>query len=130
MKQPRWINRRALHYLHEASLAAHGGASGIRDEGLLESALACPRNRFLHDETADLAALAASYCFGLATNHPFVDGNERTAFQSLGILLGLNGFEMIANQVEAIVTILSLASGELTEVQLADWVRNNSRSRA
>ena len=129
MKEPRWINRQALLYLHSASLSAYGGASGIRDQGLLDSALARPRNRFLYEQNSDIAALAASYCFGLAKNHPFVDGNKRVAFHSLGLFLSANGFELVVEQVEAIQTIFKLASGALSEEDLAAWVRMNSKPR-
>ena len=130
MKQPLWINRRALLYLHSASLATHGGATGIRDEGLLDSALARPLNRFLYSPDSDIAELAASYGFGLAKNHPFIDGNKRAAFHSIGLFLSVNGFELIADQVDAIQTILKLAAGELSEEELAAWVRKNMKPRA
>lgn len=129
MKEPRWINRRALLYLHAASLAEHGGASGIRDEGLLESALARPLNRFQYEPDSDIATLASSYCFGLAKNHPFVDGNKRAAFQALGLFLLINGFELVATQIESIEVILRLAAGELSEEQLTNWIRQNMKLR-
>ena len=129
MKQPRWINRRALLYLHSASLATHGGAPGIRDEGLLDSALARPINRFLYSPNADLAELAAAYGFGLAKNHPFVDGNKRAAFHAVGLFLLINRYELIAEQLDAIQSILRLAAGELSEEELAAWIRQNMRER-
>jgi death-on-curing protein len=129
MKEPRWIDRRALLYLHSASLSVFGGASGIRDEGLLESALVCPRNRFLYTPGCDLAELAASYGFALTRNHPFVDGNKRTAFHSVGLFLSLNGYELVASQVDATQAILTLAGNEITEEEFAAWVRTNSRPR-
>ena len=123
--EPIWINKKALQLLHEESLATHGGASGMRDEGLLDSALARPENLFAYGQTNDVAALAASYAFGLAKNHAFVDGNKRVAFLSIGLFLALNGHKLAADQVDAINTILALASGELEEEQLATWIREN-----
>jgi death-on-curing protein len=127
MTGPRWIDRRALLFLHSASLAAFGGATGIRDEGLLDSALARPQNRFLYEPGSDIAGLAASYGYGLAQNHPFVDGNKRTAFHAVGLFLLMNGFELVASQVDAIGVMLSVAAGEFSEHEFAEWVRANSR---
>jgi len=115
--------------LHEASLAAYGGASGTRDEGLLDSALTRPVNRYLYEPGTDIPALAASYGFGIAKNHPFVDGNKRAAFGAVGLFLLLNGLELIATEAEAIVTVLNLASSDLTESEFADWIRKNSVRR-
>src|ERR1700740_2899781 len=129
MKQPYWISRRALLYLHSASLATFGGSTGIRDEGLLDSALARPENRFIYAPESDLAELAASYGFGIAKNHPFIDGNKRAAFHAVGLFLSINGFELVADQVDAIQTVMSLAAGGLTEEQFAGWIRKNTQSR-
>jgi|SRR5215470_649345 len=128
MKEPRWIDRQALLYLHSASLSVHGGSEGIRDEGLLESALARPRNRFLYSPESDLSELAASYGFGLAKNHPFVEGNKRIAFHAIGLSLLINGYELSASQVEATQVMMSLASDELSEEGLAGWVRKNAKA--
>ena len=128
MKQPHWISRRALLYLHSASLATFGGSTGIRDEGLLDSALARPQNRFLYAPDSDLFELAASYGFGIAKNHPFIDGNKRAAFHSVGLFLSINGYELIADQLDAIQTMLSLAAGELSEEEFAVWIRNHTKS--
>jgi death on curing protein len=127
MKEPIWINRRALLYLHSASLTTHGGSTGIRDEGLLDSALARPLNRFLYSPNSDLAELAAAYGFGLAKNHPFIDGNKRAAFHAVGLFLSINGYELVADQVDAIQQMLNLAAGELPEEQFAAWIRRNSK---
>lgn len=121
-REPRWIDRRALLLLHEESLATFGGASGLRDEGLLDSALARPVNRFLYEATNDLAELAAAYCFGIARNHAFVDGNKRAAFLSIGLFMGLNGRRLRADPVDAVETMLAMAAGRLDEPGLARWI--------
>lgn len=121
----RWIDARALLILHEESLADHGGGRGLRDMGLLESALMRPVNLAGYDPDADLAALAAAYAYGLAKNHPFVDGNKRAAFLSVGIFLGINGHGLTASPVAAIQAVLALAGGDMTEAAFADWVRAN-----
>lgn len=120
----RWINRAALLLLHDESLAEHGGAPGLRDEGLLDSALARPLNLFDYgDPPPDLAALAASYGVGLAKNHAFVDGNKRAAFLAVGLFLALNGHRLAASQAEATLTMLAVAAGELDEAAFAGWIR-------
>jgi death-on-curing protein len=124
----RWIDRRALELLHNESLAEHGGASGLRDEGLLESALARPLNVAAYGEP-DVAELAASYGVGLAKNHAFVDGNKRAAFLSVGLFLGLNGQRLRVSQVEATLTMLAVASGEINEASFADWIRTHIEPR-
>src|SRR5437773_1458159 len=124
----RWVERQALLLLHDESLAEHGGASGLRDEGLFDSALARPLNLAAYSEP-DFADLAAAYGFGLAQNHPFVDGNKRAAFLAVGLFLYINGYRLNVSQAEATVTILSLAAGELEEVTFAAWVRARSEKR-
>jgi death-on-curing protein len=126
MKEPRWIDPRALLLLHSASLAEHGGLEGVRDEGLLESALGRPRNKFSYESEWDVFDLAAAYGFGLARNHPFHDGNKRIAFLAVGLFLAINGYRLAADQMDAIQTMLSLAGGKLTEKTFADWVREHS----
>jgi death-on-curing protein len=128
-REPKWIDKRALLLLHEESLTAFGGARGMRDEGLLDSALDRARNQHLYEQSTDLPALAAAYGFGIAKNHPFVDGNKRAAFLGLGLFLAINGKRLQAEQVDAIRTILALAAGGLDEKQLADWIRANLRRR-
>ncbi len=123
----RWIPKQALLRLHEASLAQFGGAPGIRDEGLLESALARPENLLAYGEP-DLAELAAAYAFGLARNQAFVDGNKRAAFVALGLFLGLNGRRLTASQTDATMTMLALASSDISEAELAVWIRANSQA--
>ncbi|OYV40273.1 MAG: death-on-curing protein [Thiomonas sp. 20-64-5] len=118
----RFIDRRALLLLHDESLAEHGGAPGLRDEGLLESALARPLNLVAYGEP-DLAALAAAYGVGLAKNHAFIDGNKRAAFLAVGLCLALNGQRLAATQADATLTMLAIASGALGEDAFAAWSR-------
>jgi death-on-curing protein len=120
-----WIDKRALLLLHEESLAMFGGAGGIRDEGLLDSALARPVNQFLNDENSDCAALAAAYGHGIAKNRAFVDGNKRAAFLSIGLFLTINGERLTADRVDATQTLLAVAAGTLEETGLARWIRAN-----
>ncbi|MDI1268128.1 MAG: type II toxin-antitoxin system death-on-curing family toxin [Polaromonas sp.] len=118
----RWIDKQALLLLHGESLAEHGGGEGLRDEGLLDSALARPLNLLAYGEP-DVAALAASYAMGVAKNHPFVDGNKRAAFLTVGMFLFLNGHRLNTTQADATVTVLALAAGDITEEQFAAWLR-------
>jgi death on curing protein len=122
---PAWVDKQALLYLHEESLAMFGGARGIRDEGLLDSAMARPINQLLHNKSCDLADLAAAYGFGIAKNYPFVDGNKRSAFMAIGLFLRLNAQRLRVDQVDAVTTIVSLAAGTLDEVELAAWIRSH-----
>ena len=110
--EPRWNSKKALLMLHEESLAMFGGASGLRDEGLLDSALARPLNTHAYNADSTLADLAASNGFGIAKNHAFLDGNKRAAFLSIGMFLSINGHKLVADQVDAIQTILAVAAGE------------------
>ena len=126
----RWIDKRLLLLLHDESLALHGGAPGLRDEGLLDSALARPLNLVAYGDP-DLAGLAAAYGCGLAKNHPFIDGNKRTAFLAVGLFLHLNGHRLTASQADATLTMLGVAASEITELDFADWLRKNTtRMRA
>jgi death-on-curing protein len=125
MNVPVWIDRRALEQLHGLTIAQHGGADGLRDEGLLESALARPQNLHAYEGVTDPCRLAASYAVGLAKNHAFVDGNKRVAFIALGLFLRLNGVRLIADQAQATIVILSVASSTFTETELADWIQKN-----
>jgi death on curing protein len=124
----RWVDRQALTLLHDESLAEHGGASGLRDEGLLESALARPLNLAAYGQP-DVHALAAAYGVGLAKNHPFVDGNKRAAFLAVGMFLALNGWRLTATQADATLTMLAVASGQMDETAFARWLRQHSRAR-
>jgi death-on-curing protein len=124
----RWIDKRLLLLLHDESLAEHGGASGIRDEGLLESALARPLNLAAYGKP-DVCDLAAAYAVGLAKNHSFVDGNKRAAFLAAGLFLKLNGRRLTATQVEATHAMLAIAAGTMDQATLAEWIRRNSKPR-
>ena len=124
----RWVDKQALLLLHDESLAEHGGAAGIRDEGLLESALGRPLNLDAYGKP-DFADLAASYAIGLAKNHAFVDGNKRTAFLAAGVFLHLNGYRLGVSQVDATLTMLAVAAGELGEAGFAAWLRQHCIKR-
>lgn len=112
--------------VHDAQIAEHGGGSGLRDEGLLEAALDRPRNLF-HYGRPDMADLAAAYAYGIAKNHPFVDGNKRTSLVACELFLALNSLEMTMADTEAVTTWLALASGELSEEDLAERIRRAMR---
>ena len=122
------VDRRALLLLHDESLAEHGGSAGLRDEGLLESALARARNLAAY-EAPDVADLAAAYGVGLAKNHPFVDGNKRAAFLAVGLFLALNGHRLHAAQADATLTMLAVAAGDVDERTFAAWIRAHARPR-
>lgn len=120
-----WVETAVVLAVHDEQLAEHGGATGLRDRGLLESALARPRNLAAYDEEAGVAALAAAYAFGIARNHPFLDGNKRTALVVLELFLELNGHALGADDAACVATMLRLASGDLEEAALAAWVRES-----
>jgi death on curing protein len=120
-----WIDTAVIHAVHDEQLQEHGGSSGLRDEGLLESALARPQQLAAYGQP-DASALAAAYGFGLAKNHPFIDGNKRTAFVAVELFLALNGFNFNANDAECVMAMLQLAASECTEEQFAEWVRKHS----
>lgn len=125
----RWISKTALVLLQAESLAEHGGLEGIRDEGLLESALARPLNLNTYEDETDPARLAAAYAVGIVRNHLFTDGNKRAAFLALGLFLALNGLRLTASKANAARTIWSLAAGDISEEQLAAWIAQNSERR-
>ncbi len=129
MKEPRWLSMTLVLAVHADQVKAHGGSPGLRDKGLLDSALSRPRNRFGYESGSDLCGLAASYGFGIAKNHPFIDGNKRVAFQAMYLFLGLNGLRIDAPEEEVVVLILALASGELGEPELATLLRNHTSPR-
>jgi death-on-curing protein len=124
MSEPFWLTRQIIIAIHDEQLAIHGGASGLRDEGLLESALDRPRNKWSY-ENAELPELAAAYAFAIARNHPFVDGNKRTSFLALYTFLGVNGVDFDVPEADAAAMILSLAGGEADELGLIRWIRDN-----
>ena len=123
-----WLDPKVLLAVHEEQLAEHGGAAGTRDLGLFESALARPRN-LAHYGDPDAADLAAAYGYGLARNHPFIDGNKRTAFVAVELFLALNGLELLADDVACVLTMLAVASGTLDEAGFATWLRTHIQPR-
>ncbi len=125
MREPRWVPRVVVDAAHLDQLREHGGLPGLRDENALEAALARPRQKWTYDAETDLASLAAAYAFGLATAHPFNDGNKRSAFLTMAVFLGLNGKELEATETEVVQVMTALAAGSLKEPQLAAWVRDH-----
>lgn len=126
MKRPVWVSGETVLLLHEQLLAAFGGSSGVRDQGLLESALARPENLFVYGDPS-LHDLAASYAFGIVKNHPFVDGNKRTGFTVAVLFLELNGQRFDAAEADATVQTLGLAAGAVKEANYAAWLKANSQ---
>ncbi len=124
MTEWKWISKRVALAVHGEQLAEHGGLSGIRDEGLLESALARPQNVAAYGEEK-IENLAAAYATGIARNHPFIDGNKRTAFVAMELFLGLNGYELKAGDAECVTVMLQVAAGEMAEETLAAWIKEN-----
>lgn len=124
MTEPIWLSADLILAIHEHQLREHGGAPGIRDVGALESALGRPQNRWAY-ENGTLPQLAAAYAFGLARNHPFVDGNKRSALLALVTFLGLNDIDFIASEAEAVVIIRDLAAGLVDEAGLTRWIVDN-----
>ncbi len=125
MSQPFWLSKVAILAIHGRLLAEHGGPSGIRDESLLESALAAPVNHFEYDG-ADVFTLAATYAHALTSNHPFLDGNKRTAFAAAGIFLELNGYRLTASEPDAVLAVLALSKGEMKAGEFSNWLRISS----
>jgi len=125
MSEPTWVDLEVVLAIHDEQLAEHGGQAGVRDRGLLESAMARPQNQFAYGEHS-LARLAPSYAFGISRNHPFLDGNKRTSLVVAELFLDLNGFALTATDPECVATFLQLAAGDCTEEQLADWIAANS----
>jgi len=122
MSEPTWLRIEAVLAMHEDSIQSFGGASGTRDMGMLESALAKPQNIWAYEGPVSMPRLAASYAFGIVMNHPFVDGNKRTGFLAAYSFLHVNGFRLETSEVDATVTVLSLAAGELPEAAFAAWL--------
>ena len=124
-----WIQREVIVAIHEMQLAEHGGLEGVRDAGLLDSALGRPQNLAAY-EASDAAALAAAYGWGISRNHPFIDGNKRTGFVATELFLSLNGFELTATDADCVITMLNVAAGTLTEDAFAAWLRQHAQPRA
>ena len=125
MSEPIWLGVELVIDIHSEQLALFGGPDGLRDRGLLESALARPINKHAYGENG-LAALAASYAFGIARNHPFIDGNKRTAYVALETFLALNGFAFVATDEASTLTMLSMAAGDLEDAEFTAWVRRHA----
>ena len=127
-EDPTWVRPEVVLAIHQRQVAEHGGDPGVRDPGLLESALGWPRKLVAYGEQeSDLAALAAAYGFGIAGNHPFVDGNKRTALVVCRTFLAINGVDLVAPPEEKYLTFLALAEGRISEPELADWIRLHLR---
>ena len=122
-----WVCKEALVLLHDESLSEHGGRAGLRDAGLLDSALNRPIHLLAYGEL-DFADLAASYAVGLAKNYAFVDGNKRADFLAVGLFLYLNGYRLLATQADATLTMLAVASGDITEAAFAAWLRQHAQA--
>jgi len=128
MQEPHWVSKEAALAIHNRQLSEHGGQAGIRDEALLESALAKPQNVFFYsEEPVSMPRLAASYAYGLANNHPFLDGNKRAALSVSLTFLYLNGFIFSGSYEDEYDVFIKIASGEWTEDQLAEWFENNTQ---
>lgn len=129
MAEPRWLHDEAVLAMHQRQLVEHGGAGGVRDAGLLASALARPRHLAAYGEEPDLASLAAAYAAGIARNHPFVDGNKRTAWVACRTFLALNGWTVPGHPEEKYLMVLGLAEGSVSEEELAAWLRRRMERR-
>jgi death on curing protein len=126
MAEPIWISGTIIQFIHDDQIAAHGGAYGLLNAGMLESALGRPQNLYAYEQ-ADLFSLAAAYGYGIAKNHAFIDGNKRTAFMVMFTFLKVNGWQLVLPEPEVVVTMQHVADGIITESLLADWLRQNSQ---
>jgi len=124
-QEPRWITRIVVNAIHNDQLREHGGLPGVRDENVLESALARPRQKWTYEPGADLPSLAAAYAFGFVKNHPYRDGNRRIGFLALVTFLGVNGVEFDAPEADVVAIVVSLADGTTSESGLAEWIRGH-----
>ncbi len=127
--EPQWLSRVIVDAIHHDQLREHGGLSGIRDDNVLESALARARQKWHYSDRTDVPLLAAAYAFGLVKNHPYRDGNKRIGFLAMVTFLGLNGYDLTATDAEVVAEILGLADGTFSEDALADWIRQHSTKR-
>ncbi len=125
MDEPVWVDRLVIDTVHLDQLREHGGMRGIRDENALESALARARNKWAYESISDPALLAAAYGYGLATSHPYHDGNKRIAFLAMVIFLGLNGWDLEAPEADVVAIMLGVAAGRYSEAEFAEWLRNH-----
>jgi death on curing protein len=125
-----WLQREVIISIHEQQLSEHGGGSGVRDVGLLESALSRPENLAGYGKKPDAADLAAAYGWGIARNHAFIDGNKRTGFVAVELFLALNGFSLDASDADCVITMLSVAAGDIPESEFASWIRAHAVKRA
>ena len=128
--EPRWVPRLVIETVHLDQVREHGGLIGIRDEDSLEAALARARHRWTYEPESDLPRLAAGYAFGICSGHPFRDGNKRISFLAAVIFLGLNGFALAAPEAEVVEKMMALASGELDDTALAEWLRSRMEPRS
>ena len=128
-RQPRWLSRVAVAAIHNDQLREHGGLLGVRDENVLESALARPQQAWSYEQASDVPSLAAHYAFGLVKNHPYRDGNQRIGFLALVTFLGMNGYDFAASDADVVTTVVALADGRVSEAQLAAWIAANSAKR-
>jgi len=128
-REPRWLSRVVVDAIHHDQLREHGGLPGVRDENVLESALARPKQKWHYDPESDVPSLAAAYAFGLVKNRPYRDGNKRIGFLAMATFLDLNGHELDATDVEVVTAILSLASGASSETAFTEWIRSHASPR-
>lgn len=128
-REPPWLSRVVVDAIHNDQLREHGGLPGIRDENVLESALARPQQKWHYADQTDVPLLAAAYAFGLVRNHPYRDGNKRIGFLAMVTFLGMNGHDLLATDAEVVAEILALAEGSVSEEALADWIRQHSTKR-
>jgi death-on-curing protein len=127
--EPRWLSRIVVDAIHDDQLREHGGLPGLRDQNVLESALARPRQKWHYAAQPDVPVLAAAYAFGLVKNHPYRDGNKRIGFLAMATFLGLNGHDLLATDAEVVAEFLALADGGVSEEALTDWIRQHSAKR-
>jgi death on curing protein len=126
-REPRWLTRMVVDAIHNDQLREHGGLPGVRNENVLESALARPKQKWHYGENADIPVLAAAYAVGVVRNHPYRDGNKRIGFLAMVTFLGINGYAFEATDTDVVTQFVALAAGDVSEAQLADWIRNHSR---
>ena len=128
-REPRWLSRVVVDAIHHDQLREHGGLPGIRDENVLESALARPQQKWHYAEERDLATLAAAYGFGLVKSHPYRDGNKRIGLLAIATFLGINGYDLQATDADVVTQVVALANNRISEAELADWIRTHSRKQ-